>query len=271
MLTTLVQPSPLLLLSGAGMMLVGLAPVFYWRRKTGVSWKVFGLGGVVWLSTTVLKAAFDIFLTPSVAGIVQGTVTVATALVYGLYTGLQTGIFETGFTWIWARRFKLLEASFEDAVGFGVGFACVEAIALGFNNFLGILELLLNPGLLGSLDPSLQQALSAQYALGPALIGAPILERIALLFIDCFTVVMVFMAIRGVKGILPIAAAYASAAGILLPLLNVFVSNSSLAGNYMLEVPFVVIGLVGVQGLLRSRWDPVFAEKPKRGGKPHAR
>jgi uncharacterized membrane protein YhfC len=270
-LVTLVQPSPALLVSGMGMMIVGLAPVVYWRKRSGVSWKVFGLAAVAWLSVTVLKAIADILVTPSVGGAVQGSATLATALVYGLYAGLETGVFETGFTLIWARRFRLFNASFEDAVGFGLGFACVEALALGLSNFLGILEILMNPAMLGTLDPSVQQALSAQYALGPALIGAPIIERISALFIDCFTVVMVFMAIRGARGVFPIAALYASLADFSAPLFNVYLSSTTLANLYLLEIPYVLLGSAGVLGLLRSRMDPVFSPSPPKGGKPHAR
>lgn len=270
-MTTLVQPSPALLLSGIGMMLVGLVPVIYWRRRTGVSWKIFGLGAVAWLSTAVLKGAADIYVEPALSAAVQGSATMVTALVYGLYVGLETGLFETGFTWIWARRFRLFEASFEDAVGFGLGFACVEAMALGFDSFLGILDILMNPALLGTLAPSVQQALSIQYSMGPASIGAPIIERAANLFIDCFAIVMVFMAIKGAKGVFVLAALYASLADFSIPLLSVYVSSSTLFGTYLLETPYILLGLIGWQGLLRSRMDPVFAVRPQRRSKPHAR
>ncbi len=116
-----------------------MAPVLYWRRQRDVSWKIFGLGAVVWLSVSVLKAIADIYVTPGLAAAAQGSSGIITALVYGLYVGLETGIFNTGFTWIWARRFRLFDASFDDAVGFGLGFACVEALALGLNSLLGIL------------------------------------------------------------------------------------------------------------------------------------
>jgi len=253
------------------MMAVGMLPVLYWKRVTGVSWKIFGLGGVTWLSVTVMKATMDIFVTPSVAGAVQGVSAVGSAAAYGLYVGLQTGLFDSGFTWIWARRFRLFGASYMDAVGFGLGFACVEAIALGFNNFLGVLELVMNPSFFGTLDPAIQQALSAQYALGPALIGAPILERTFALFVDTFTVVLVFMAIKGAKGVFPLAVVYASIAELVAPLLNLGLSSTTIMGAYLLEAPYVLLGLIGVLGLMRSRQDPVFMEKPRRGAKPHAR
>jgi uncharacterized membrane protein YhfC len=269
-LDALVQPSPLLLLSGLGMMLIGLAPVLYLRRRCAVSWKVFGLGAVAWLSATIVKAAMDILITPSLSSAFQGASTLESAITLGLYVGLRTGIFEAGFTLIWARRFQLFSASFEDAVAFGAGFACVEALALGLNSFLGILEILMNPGVLGTLDPALQQALSAQYAIGPALIGVPIIERTSSLFIHCFSVVMVFMAMRGARGLLPIAALYASLADMTIPLLNMQASSMNLTGAYMLEAPYIILGLVGLFGLMRSRTDPIFAEFPHRG-KPHAR
>jgi uncharacterized membrane protein YhfC len=252
-------------------MVIGLVPILYWRRKRGVSWRVFGLGAIAWLSAAVLKAVMDGVLTPSLAGAVQGAGTLASALVFGLYVGIRTGLCETGFTWIWARRFKLFDVSFDDAVGFGLGFACVESLALGLNSFLGILEILMNPAVLGTLDPAVQKALSAQYALGAALIGPPIIDRLSNLFIDCFAVVMVFMAMRGVKGLFLIATVYASVADFVVPLLNVYVSSTTLAGVYLLEAPYVVLGLIGLSGLLRSQSDPVFAAGPPRRGRPHAR
>jgi uncharacterized membrane protein YhfC len=253
------------------MMIIGLAPILYWRRKHRVSWKVFGLGAIAWLSAAVLKAVIDGVITPSLAGAVQGASTLASALVIGLYVGIRTGICETGFTWIWARRFRLFSASFDDAVGFGLGFACVESLALGLNSFLGILEILMNPAVLGTLDPAVQQALSAQYALGASLIGPPIVDRLSNLFIECFAIVMVFMAMRNVKGLFLLATAYASVADFVVPLLNVYVSGTTLVGVYLLEAPYVLLGLIGLSGLLRSRSDPVFSAEPPRRGKPHAR
>jgi uncharacterized membrane protein YhfC len=252
-------------------MAIGLAPVFYWRRKHDVSWRVFGLGAIAWLSASVLKALMDGVLTPSLAGAVQGVSALTSAAFFGLYVGIRTGVCKTGFTWIWARRFKLSNASFDDAVGFGLGFACVESLALGLNSFLGILEILMNPAVLGTLDPAVQQALSAQYALGAAIIGPPIIDRLSNLFIDCFAIVMVFMAMRNVKGLFLIATVFASMADFMIPLLNVYVSGSTLAGVYILEAPYLLLGLIGLSGLLRSRSDPVFAAEPLRRGKPHAR
>jgi uncharacterized membrane protein YhfC len=270
-LAALVQPSPVLLLSGLGMMLIGLAPIIYWRRRHGVSWRVFGLGAIAWLSAAILKAVMDGLVTPSLASAFQGASALASALVFGLYVGVRTGLCETGFTWIWARRFRLSDASFYDAVGFGLGFACVESLALGLNGFLGILEILMNPAVLGTLDPAVQQALSAQYALGAALVGPPLIDRLSNLFIDCFAIVMVFMAMRNVKGLFLLATAYASLADFMVPLFNVYVSSTTLVGLYALEAPYVVLGLIGLLGLLRSRNDPIFADEAPRRGKPHAR
>ena len=270
-MATLVQPSPVLLLSGLGMVMIGLAPVIYWQRKHGVSWKVFGLGAIAWLSAGILKLVMDGVVTPSLSAAVQGAGALASALVLGLYVGIRTGISETGFTWIWARRFRLFSASFDDAVGFGLGFAGIESLVLGLNSFLGILEILMNPSVMGTLSPSVQQALSAQYALGAAFIGAPIIDRLSNLCIECLAIVMVFMALRNVKGLFLIATVYASVADFAVPLLNVYVSGTTLAGVYLLEAPYVLLGLIGLSGLLRSQSDPVFEAEPPPRGKPHAR
>jgi uncharacterized membrane protein YhfC len=247
------------------MMAVGLIPVFYLKRKSKVSWKVFGLGVASWLSVYVLKTIIGISVSSSMAASVQGKGALLPALVYGLYVGLQTGIFDTGFSLIWARRFRLFGASFEDAVAFGAGFAGVEALALGLGSFLGIFELLMNPSLMSTLSPSTQQILSAQYALGPAFILPPIIGRASNLFIDCFAIVMVFMAIRGARGVFWIAAAYASIPELATSILGVYLSDTTLVGAYLLETPYVLLGLVGLLGLLRSRTDPIFRAEPRGG------
>jgi anaerobic C4-dicarboxylate transporter len=91
------------------------------------------------------------------------------------------------------------------------------------------------------------------------------------LFIDCFAIVMVFMAMRNVKGLFLIATAYASLADFAIPLFNMYVSGTTLSGVYLLEAPYLLLGLIGLSGLLRSRNDPIFAAEPLHRGKPHAR
>ncbi|MGA1975098.1 MAG: YhfC family glutamic-type intramembrane protease [Conexivisphaerales archaeon] len=270
-MATLVQPSPILLLSGLAMILIGLAPVIYWRRKHNTSWKIFGLGAIAWLSVTILEVVMDALISPALPSSLQGASALTSALALGLYVGLRTGFFETGFTLIWARRFRLIDASFNDAVSFGLGFACVGSLALGLNSILGILEILMNPAVMGTLPPSVQQALSAQYALGAAIIGPPIIDRISNMFIYCFAIVVVFMAMRVGRGLFFLAAIYASLADLMAQPLSLVASSTTLVGIYLLEVPYVILGLIGLLGLLRSRTDPVFMVEPAHKHRPHAR
>jgi uncharacterized membrane protein YhfC len=270
-MSTIVQPTPLLLSSGIGMMIIGLLPIVYWRRTHGVAWKVFGIGGIAWLSAILLKVVLDITISPFLVGAVGTTSSLASAAAIGIYVGLRTGIFENGFTFIWARRMQLRNASFDEALAFGLGFAGVEAVALGLNSFLSIMAILTNPGLLDSLSPALQQAYSAQFALGPALIGPPLIERASTLFIHSFAVVLVFLAMRNGKGPFILAVLYSSITDGIIPILNLYISSTTLRGVYLIETPFVALGIIGFFGL-RWLWSNSLFEVQKPGRpKPHAR
>ena len=228
------------------------------------------MGVVSWLSAILLKVIMDIYLTPSLGSAIQGSGALASAVALGVYVGLRTGIFENGFTFIWARRTQLWDATFNDAVGFGLGFAGVEALGLGISSFFNFLVLVTNPSLLGTLDPATQKALSDQFALGAALVGPPLIERAMTLFIHVFAVVLVVMTLKDGKTPFILAVLYSSVTDGIIPILSLYVSSTTLAGIYLIETPFVFLGLAGLFGLLRVRDNPAFAVSRPSQGIPHA-
>ena len=253
-LVVFVQPSPMLLLAGLGMMAIGLLPIIYWHRKTGAAWKVFGIGAVSWLSAILAKAVMDIYLTSSVATYLQTFGAVSSSAALGVYFGVRTGIFENGFSFMWARRMQLRRSSFDEAVAFGIGFAGVEALGLGLSSFLNILLILIYPSLMTQLPSSTLELLSAQFSLGPVIVGAPIIERCSTLLIHSFAATLVFATLNGngwkfFWG----AVAYKSIVDGVIPSLNLFLSSSTLSGLYFAELPFVLLALMGYLGMTRLR------------------
>ena len=125
-------PSAVFLLTGIGMMAVGLIAVVSWRRRTGASWAAFGLGALAWVGGVAPKFAWA---TPTNALVRQGLDRAlpgpVAAPVYWLYIGLLTGVFECGMALLFVRRSRLKAAGWDEAMAFGIGFGAVEAFLLG--------------------------------------------------------------------------------------------------------------------------------------------
>ena len=216
--------------------------------------KVFGVGAVSWLSAIIAKLVMDLTITPTLFSSTGGYSALALAISLGIYLGLRSGIFENGLSFIWAKRMRLKGASYDEVIAFGLGFAGIEAFFLGISSFLNIFVLVSNPNLFGTLTPETQQALSQQFALGPLLIGAPLIERLAVLFIHVFSTVLVFKTINeGTSTYIIMAILYKTAVDGLVPILNLLVSTPTLFGIYMIEVPFVLLGILGWVGLIRYK------------------
>src|SRR5262249_10985625 len=121
-------PSALFLLSGIGMMVVGIVAVLLWRRGREASWKAFGLGALAWAVGVALKlgwaAPTNALIERDLDRALPGWIA---APAFWLYVGLLTGVFECGVALLFVRRTRLTAAGWDEAVGFGIGFGAAEA------------------------------------------------------------------------------------------------------------------------------------------------
>jgi hypothetical protein len=120
------------LISGSGMILVGLAAVLYWWRQSHVQLRWFWVGAAVWTVGVFLKFAWAIPLNgPILAGIKSTLGEAATVPLGSVYIGSLTGVFEIGITLIAALVWKSMARTSARGVAVGVGAGAFEAILLG--------------------------------------------------------------------------------------------------------------------------------------------
>ncbi len=93
--------NPFLMLSGIGMMAVAVFAILYWRRKAGAGWKFFLAGAGMWIVAVAVKALMDLTITAAIQQWVLAAGGIGGLLFgIGLYAGLRTGLFESGFSYI---------------------------------------------------------------------------------------------------------------------------------------------------------------------------
>ncbi len=104
--------------------LVGFLAIIIWKFKFKTDWKIIGWGMLAWLVANLVKSL--------VGGVIEvfGFFALLPNFVYYVYIGLLTGIFEIAIPLLIIVRKKEIFKSFNDRVGFGVGFAGFEAIFL---------------------------------------------------------------------------------------------------------------------------------------------
>jgi len=160
----------------------------------------------------------------------------------GAYYGLRTGLLESGLSYVVALK-RLSNASWGEAVAFGVGFGSIEAIALGLPNMISIPLLYLNPSLIEQLPSSVQLQLS----LPTVVIFAPIMERFFTLMIHILgSLLVIYAVIRRRKSYLVASILYKGLVDGIIPVIGQNVDLTTVQGIYLAETPFVGIGVLTI-------------------------
>lgn len=244
-----IKLGPLTLLPGAGMILVALAFVIYAARRKLLGWRYLGLGALFWVITVVAKFAFAIPVNP----LVHRLLNVSSAnlftpgnLIFYVYVGALTGIFEVGLAYLILRKIRWGKASWEQALVFGIGFGVIEALLLGLTGLGSALVGVFSPDMLpvptlGSL------ASNASLVMGLA----PVVERLSVIFAHIFACVLIFYGIASgetkwvwlsvlYKTLLDTPAAFAS-----------FWGMNTAARIWTIEAIIIIFGLIGLWGTLQ--------------------
>lgn len=239
----------LLLLSGIGMVILGLLiPIYYWRTKK-VRVKYFAFGAVVWMIAIGAKALMDITITPTLTTYFLGFGTLVFVIFYGLYLGLRTGFFESGFTYIAAIKTKLKDMNFKQVTAFGLGFGCFEAVVIGFFAFINILTFVVAPELINTVPESQQNLLVEQLNQPTWMVGAAIIERISTITIHVFTTVLVFYAIKSAnKKFLCISIGFKALLDGMIPAITYLYNPQTVFDWYSIEFLIMAIGIVAYFG-----------------------
>ena len=253
--------SPVLLLAGIGMMIVAIASVIYWKIKTHVNRKYFFYGVCLWIIATFAKIFLDYTITEPLYYILVGSYPAASIMaIMGLYAGLRTGLFESGFTYIAVIKTKLKTLGFNEAVAIGIGFSFIEALVLGLLSFIGIIYFIMNPGLEAQLAEQQLQQLSNPFWI----VIAPIIERASTIFIHVFASLLVIYAARVNKAsYLFLSIIYKTLIDGMIPILAYIPQYMGFVdiSNLIVEIPVMIVAAIGFLGI---RWiKAYFITKPK--------
>jgi uncharacterized membrane protein YhfC len=249
------MPNPLLLLSGIGMVLVGLSALYLSRRRLGIPWSVFAFGGVAWLAAFAVKAMMD--LAALEAGSLwdpfQGWDALGLLALIGAYLGLRTGLLESGLSYLFLNASDIRK-DFRHALAFGIGFGAAEAVFLGVSALIDIGLLLAFPEVLNILPPGAAETVSAQLDMSTLAVVPPILERALVMVIHCFAAVLVFLSASTRRmAYLWMSVGYKAAADGMVPFLAYSLDYTQLANLYLAELPVAALAVAGVLGILWSR------------------
>lgn len=180
---------PLALLSGIGMIVVALGFAAYAVRRQ-LGWGALALGALAWGVTVALKFAWAIPCNPPLYTAVHQAMPSLCDPLFMVYVGALTGIFEVGLVALLLYSTRLGRAAWPQALAFGIGFGAMEAL------FFGVVSL---SSTLASMLVSMLHPLAPEVAarLGSLLwVGAPVVERLAAIFIHMCANVLIFYAVK---------------------------------------------------------------------------
>ncbi|NOX53727.1 MAG: YhfC family intramembrane metalloprotease [Planctomycetes bacterium] len=127
------------LVSGLGMMIVAAASVILWRRVTRLPFRWFWVGAGLWLVAVVLKATCAALTNAAVFAYIQQHLPYILMVVCGgLYSGIQSSLFEIGLTLMAVVIWRQLGQDAQRAIGIGMGAGAFEAFLLGLGSFIAV-------------------------------------------------------------------------------------------------------------------------------------
>jgi uncharacterized membrane protein YhfC len=250
------EVSPLGLTAGGGMLLVALGYFFFAARRR-LGWKYIGLGALAWTVAVIVKLVFSFLFNSLIYKTLVGSGSPISlpGLVFDVYFGSLTGLFEVLLVWLFVRSRAVDKSSWKKALAFGIGFGAFEAILLGIGSLSGVSYSLLNSSAmpLSALE-SLSQTANLLYDL------APISERFFTILVHIFSSLLIFYAAVQhkqrwmwlafvYKTLFDSVAAYAQLTGILYSLGNLWLVE-------LVIIVFGVAGWFGIQYLCRRYPSP---------------
>ncbi len=240
--------SPIALIDGAGMIAVGLG-FLAWALRGRRLWRYAFLGGLFWLITVALKLAFASAVNQTIYNeLLYGLGKIPGSLIFYLYVGALTGVFEVGLTYAVLRVSKLGKADWAHALAFGAGFGVIEAFLLGISPLAAVIAALTSP------DTLSVQVLHQLARLNDFLYAIlPVWERFFTIWVHIFANVLLFYAVItrqkrwvwlsfGFKTLFDSVAAYAQISGI-----------TTLGFLWTIEAVVAAFGLAGWWGVTKLK------------------
>jgi uncharacterized membrane protein YhfC len=180
---------PLALLGGIGMILVALGFAAYAGLRQ-LGWGALGLGALACGVTVSLKFAWAIPFNPPIYTAVNQALPSLGVPLFVLYVGALTGIFEVGVVALLLNSTRLGKAAWPRALAFGIGFGAIEALLFGVSSLSSTLAAMVI-SVAQPPPPEVAANLgNIQWVL------APVVERLATIFIHMCANVLIFYAVN---------------------------------------------------------------------------
>jgi uncharacterized membrane protein YhfC len=235
----------LALLGGIGMILVALGfAVYAGLRQLG--WGALALGAVAWGASVALKFAWAIPFNSAIYTTLNQALPSLGVALFALYVGALTGIFEVGVVALLLNYTRLGKAAWPRAMAFGIGFGAIETLLLGVSSLSSMLAAML----ISVAQPPPPEVAAR---LGNILwLFAPIVERLATIFIHMCSTVLIFYAVNTRQARwLWLACGYKTAVDAVAAACVHIHGIDTLEHVWLLEATVILFGLAGWLGL---RW-----------------
>ncbi|MCD1294765.1 YhfC family intramembrane metalloprotease [Methanocella sp. CWC-04] len=236
--------SVLNLLSGAGMVTVGVAAIAYWYLKKKPGLEYFFYGGIFWAIAIGIKLAMDLTISQPLQKFLLANMSILPFLILiSLYVGVRTGLFESGITYIVVKMTKLSKMNFNEAIAVGIGFGGAEAIVLGLLSMLSIMTYILMPDLVSTLSAEVQDQFSLKY------MPLPIIERTFTLLCHVFATLLAIYAVKlNDLRWLGVSVLFKTALDAVIPIAGYYLTGFS--GTVLIEGYVVLLGILAYIGTI---------------------
>jgi uncharacterized membrane protein YhfC len=248
--------NPIYLFQGISIVFIVIMAMVYWKKRSQITISFFLWGGLSWFLAMVLKSIASAPMPQIIPRLRELSPTYIAEPLLWLTIGLLTGIFECGITLLLVSRLKRLRsATWEEALGYGLGFGGLEALLLGIYNFVIVLLIIVIPDqlpqeLVDLADPSKASLLA---------IPIPIFERAIVILLHVFSSILIIYAVQKKEcRWFWFSFLYKTAMDTIAGFIQITygLENLSLAGLWLVELILLPFGLIGIWGLMafRSRW-----------------
>ncbi len=137
------------LVPGLGMMIVAAVAAVYWCRAARCQVRWLWVGAGLWTVSVALKVVCALLTNGPVIEFMKENLPYSLLVAGGgLYLGIQSSVFEMGFTLLAVLIWRQLGRDADRAIGIGVGAGAFEAFLLGISSFAVMVALVMGvPGL----------------------------------------------------------------------------------------------------------------------------
>ncbi len=150
-----------------------------------------------------------------------------------------------------------------EAVAFALGFGCTEAFVIGLIGFLNLFVLMFYPEVLQTLPEGIKAIVIQQLNLPTLAVFPAIMERVFVVLVHVFASLLVVYSVitRKFKYFI-YSLVFKTILDGMIPMLLLYVGTETLLSMYLIELPLMLLGIVGLLGFF---WIRKKFKNPEKG------